>query len=122
MVLTNGRRRKLVGQPVGNVLEADTEVRASIDLGILTAQHIFAGLGAKMVTGTSGGGMVTATVNGRGELIGLAIEKDIVNPDEVQMLQDLIVAAVNDGARKATELGKGEMSKLTGGLNIPGMF
>lgn len=79
-------------------------------------------LGAKMVTGTSGGGMVTATVNGRGELIGLAIEKDIVNPDEVQMLQDLIVAAVNDGARKATELGKSEMSKLTGGLNIPGMF
>ena len=79
-------------------------------------------LGAKMVTGTSGGGMVTATVNGRGELIGLAIEKDIVNPEEVQMLQDLIVAAVNDGVRKATELGKGEMSKLTGGLNIPGMF
>jgi DNA-binding YbaB/EbfC family protein len=79
-------------------------------------------LGAKMVTGTSGGGMVTASVNGRGELIGLAIEKDIVNPEEVQMLQDLIVAAVNDGVRKATELGKGEMSKLTGGLNIPGMF
>jgi DNA-binding YbaB/EbfC family protein len=79
-------------------------------------------LGTKTVTGTAGGGMVTATVNGRGELIGLAIEKDIVNPDEVRMLQDLIVAAVNDGARKASELGKGEMSKLTGGLNIPGMF
>jgi len=79
-------------------------------------------LGTKMVTGTSGGGMVTATVNGRGELIGLAIEEAIVNPDEVQMLQDLIVAAVNDGVRRATELGKGEMSKLTGGLNIPGMF
>ena len=79
-------------------------------------------LGAKIVTGTSGGGMVTATVNGRGELIGLAIEEAIVNPDEVQMLQDLIVAAVNDGVRRATELGKGEMSKLTGGLNIPGMF
>ena len=79
-------------------------------------------LGAKMVTGTAGGGMVTATVNGRGELIGLAIEEAIVNPDDVQMLQDLVVAAVNDGVRKATELGKGEMSKLTGGLNIPGMF
>lgn len=79
-------------------------------------------LGTKTVTGTSGGGMVTATVNGRGELIGLAIEKDIVNPDEVQMLQDLIVAAVNDGTRKASEMGKGEMSKLTGGLNIPGLF
>jgi DNA-binding YbaB/EbfC family protein len=79
-------------------------------------------LGTRMVTGTAGGGMVTATVNGRGELVGLAVEKDIVNPEEVQMLQDLIVAAVNDGARKAAELGKSEMSKLTGGLNIPGMF
>jgi DNA-binding YbaB/EbfC family protein len=78
-------------------------------------------LGAKMVTGASGGGMVTATVNGRGELIGLAIEENIVNPNEVQMLQDLIVAAVNDGARKAADLSKSEMSKLTGGLNIPGM-
>jgi len=48
-------------------------------------------LGTRMVTGTAGGGMVTATVNGRGELVGLAVEKDIVNPEEVQMLQDLIV-------------------------------
>jgi len=79
-------------------------------------------LAGKMVTGTSGGGMVTATVNGRGELIGLALDKEIVRPEEVQMLQDLIVAAVNDGARKAAELGKSEMAKLTGGLNIPGMF
>ncbi len=78
-------------------------------------------LGAKRVTGSSGGGMVTATVNGRGELIGLALEDSIVNPNEVQMLQDLIVAAVNDGARKAADLSKSEMSKLTGGLNIPGM-
>lgn len=79
-------------------------------------------LATQRITGTAGGGMVTATVNGRGELIGLAIEKDIVNPDEVQMLQDLIVAAVSDGARKAADLSKTEMAKLTGGLNIPGMF
>ncbi len=79
-------------------------------------------LAATTLTGTAGGGMVTATVNGRGELIGLAIEKEIVNPDDVQMLQDLIVAAVSDGSRKAAELHKSEMAKLTGGLNIPGMF
>ena len=79
-------------------------------------------LAGKMVTGTAGGGMVTATVNGRGELVGLALDKEIVRPEEVQMLQDLIVAAVNDGTRKAAELGRSEMSKLTGGLNIPGMF
>jgi DNA-binding YbaB/EbfC family protein len=79
-------------------------------------------LAGRMLTGTAGGGMVTATVNGKGELVGLAIEQEIVRPEEVQMLQDLIVAAVNDGARKAAELGKSEMAKLTGGLNIPGMF
>ncbi|HHL33963.1 MAG TPA: YbaB/EbfC family nucleoid-associated protein [Desulfobulbaceae bacterium] len=79
-------------------------------------------LSHKVVTGTAGGGMVTATVNGKGELVGLAIEQDIVNPDDVQMLQDLIRAAVNDGLNKARDLGKEEMGKLTGGLNLPGMF
>ena len=79
-------------------------------------------LGSKMVTGAAGGGMVTATVNGRGELMGIAIEKDVINPEEAQMLQDLVVAAVNDGLRKAKELGREEMGKLTGGLNLPGMF
>ena len=78
-------------------------------------------LAGKTVIGSAGGGMVSATLNGKGELIGLALEPGIVNADEVDMLQDLIVAAVNDGARKAAELGKGEMSKLTGGLNIPGL-
>ena len=79
-------------------------------------------LAGRMVTGTSGGGMITATVNGRSELVGLAIEKEVINPEDAQMLQDLIVAAVNDGLQKAKALGKGELSKLTGGLNIPGMF
>ena len=79
-------------------------------------------LAGKVVTGTAGGGMVTATVNGKGELIGLAVEQDLVNPAEVAMLQDLILAAVNDGLTKARELGKQEMGKLTGGLNLPGMF
>ncbi len=79
-------------------------------------------LSLKIVTGTAGGGMVTATVNGKGELVGLAIEQDIVNPDDVQMLQDLVCAAVNDGLNKARDLGKEEMGKLTGGLNLPGMF
>jgi DNA-binding YbaB/EbfC family protein len=79
-------------------------------------------LAGKVVTGTAGGGMVTATVNGKGELIGLAIEQDLVNPAEVAMLQDLVMAAVNDGLTRARELGKQEMGKLTGGLNLPGMF
>ncbi len=79
-------------------------------------------LATKMVTGTAGGGMVTATVSGSSELVGIAIEKDVINPEEAQMLQDLVVAAVNDGLRKAKELSQQEMGKLTGGLNLPGMF
>lgn len=79
-------------------------------------------LGSKMVTGSAGGGMVTVTVNGRSELVGISIEEEVINPQEAQMLQDLVLAAVNDGLRKARDLGKEEMAKLTGGLNLPGMF
>lgn len=77
-------------------------------------------LACQTVTGSAGGGMVTATMNGKGELISIAIDKGIVRPEETEMLQDLIVAAVSDAARKASELGRSELSKLTGGLKIPG--
>lgn len=79
-------------------------------------------LGSKTVTGSAGGGMVSVLVNGKSELVGLTIEKEIVNPDDIQMLQDLVAAAVNDGLQKSKELAKGEMGKLTGGVNIPGLF
>ncbi len=79
-------------------------------------------LANKTVQGEAGAGMVTATVNGNGELLGLQIEPGIVTTDNVEMLQDLIVAAVNDGLTKAKEEGKAEMTKLTGGINIPGLF
>ncbi|WP_028584999.1 YbaB/EbfC family nucleoid-associated protein [Desulfogranum mediterraneum] len=79
-------------------------------------------LAQQTVTGAAGAGMVTATLNGNGELLSLKIEPEIVNPDDVQMLQDLVTAAVNDGLRKAKDAGKAEMGKLTGGLNIPGLF
>ena len=78
-------------------------------------------LAQKTVEASAGGGMVTAVVNGRNELISLKIEKDVVNPEDVEMLQDLIVAAVNEGIRKAQEMATAEMSKITGGLNIPGL-
>ncbi|MBV5316415.1 MAG: YbaB/EbfC family nucleoid-associated protein [Desulfobulbaceae bacterium] len=79
-------------------------------------------LGSQQVTGSAGAGMVTATLNGKGELLSLVIEKAIVQPENTQMLQDLVVAAVNDGLNKAKELGKTEMARLTGGLNIPGLM
>ena len=78
-------------------------------------------LALKTVEASAGGGMVTAVVNGRNELVSIKIEKDVVNPEDVEMLQDLIVAAVNEGVRKAQEMATAEMSKITGGLNIPGL-
>ena len=70
---------------------------------------------------SSGGGMVTAKVNGRYELVSLQIEKDVVDPNEVEMLQDLVVAAVTQAMAKMRDKAKEEMAKLTGGMNIPGM-
>lgn len=78
-------------------------------------------LAHKTVEASAGGGMVNAVVSGRHELVSLKIEKDVVNPEDVEMLQDLIVAAVNEGIRKAQEMAAAEMSKITGGLNIPGL-
>jgi hypothetical protein len=79
-------------------------------------------LAAKTVEATSGGGMVTAVVNGKFELMSIRIEKDVVNPDDVDMLQDLIIAAVNEGVRKAQEMASAEMAKVTGGMKLPGMM
>ncbi len=71
--------------------------------------------------GTAGGGAVTAVVNGRGELVALAIDKEVVDPDDVDMLQDLVTAAVNDGLRRVKQTTEEKMARVTGGLQIPGM-
>lgn len=78
-------------------------------------------LAERTVDASAGGGMVSVTVNGRFMILSLKIEKEVVNPDDVEMLQDLIVAAVNEGVRKAQELAATEMGKITGGLQIPGL-
>ena len=75
----------------------------------------------KTAEATAGGGMVTVVASGAGEIISIKIEKDVVNPEDVDMLQDLILAASNEALRRALELVSDEMSKLTGGLQIPGM-
>lgn len=78
-------------------------------------------LALKTVEASAGGGMVSVLVNGRHELVSLKIEKEVVNPEDVEMLQDLIAAAVNEGIRQAQEMTSQEMAKITGGLSIPGM-
>lgn len=71
---------------------------------------------------TSGGGAVSVKINGKRELQEIKISQEVVDPDDVEMLEDLIMAAVNEGLRKVDESSASEMSKLTGGLNISGLF
>lgn len=80
-------------------------------------------LAQKEVEFSAGGGMVTARMNGRQELLGLRIDKQVVDPNDTEMLEDLIVAAVNGARQKADEMARTEMSKLTSGLPMPpGLF
>ena len=75
----------------------------------------------KTVEASSGGGMVKVVANGRQQILSVQIEKEVVDPDDVEMLQDLVLAAINDALIKSQEMATQEMSKLTGGLNIPGL-
>ncbi len=79
-------------------------------------------LEAAEYTANAGGGAVTATVNGRHELTALAIRPEVVDPDDAEMLADLVMAAVNEAVRQAAKKAEEEMSAITGGLNLPGMF
>ena len=76
----------------------------------------------KTYTATAGGGMVSATVNGKHEVVSLSINPEAVDPDDVEMLQDVIIAAVNEAMRAADMDSANNMSRLTGGLNLGGMF
>ena len=78
-------------------------------------------LAEKTVESSSGGGMVTVVANGRQKIVSIKIENEVVDPDDVEMLQDLVLAAANDALAKAQEMVSSEMGKLTGGLNIPGL-
>ncbi|MFS8534495.1 MAG: YbaB/EbfC family nucleoid-associated protein [Limnochordales bacterium] len=78
-------------------------------------------LGSKTVEASAGGGMVSAVANGHQEIVSVRIDPQAVDPNDVEMLQDMVVAAVNEALRKARELAAQEMAKVTGGLNIPGL-
>ena len=76
----------------------------------------------EQVEATSGGGAVKVVVNGKKELISIKLDPDAVDPDDVETLEDLILAAVNEGVKKAEEIMSERMGAITGGLNIPGLF
>ena len=75
----------------------------------------------KTAEATAGGGMVTVMASGAGEIVSVKIEKEVVDPEDVEMLQDLIMAASNEALRRAQEMVNEEMSKLTGGMQLPGL-
>ena len=79
-------------------------------------------LGNRTVDCTAGGGVVKAVVNGKQELLSIEIKPEAVNPEDVDMLQDLIMAAVNGALNQSRDMVNNEMSKLTGGLKLPGLF
>ena len=98
---------------MGNLLKQAQEMQARM-------AKIQEELGQKTVEGSAGGGMVQVTVNGQFNLTVVQIEASVIKADEKEMLEDLILAAVNDGMRKAREMASAEMAKLTGGFKIPG--
>ncbi len=101
-------------QNIGNIMKQAKKMQEKI--GQMQQE-----LETRTVEAQAGGGMVRVLVNGKFELVSLSIEKEVVNPEDVDMLQDLIAAAVNEGIRKAQEMASAEMAKITGGLGIPGL-
>ncbi|TVR00853.1 MAG: YbaB/EbfC family nucleoid-associated protein [Desulfovibrionales bacterium] len=79
-------------------------------------------VGQRTVEAAAGGGMVTVTANGAQEILAVKIDPAVINPDDVDMLQDLVLAAVNEALKKAGDMMKEEMAQVTGGIKIPGMF
>lgn len=84
-------------------------------------ERIQAELGEERIEASAGGGMVTAVANGLGELREIVIKPEVVDPDDVDMLQDLVIAAVNEAMGQAQERRESRMAEVTGGLNLPGM-
>ncbi len=99
----------------GNILKQAQEMHAKI----ARLQEEIAG---RTVEASSGGGMVNIVMNGKQEVVNIRIDPEVANREDVEMLQDLIVAAVNEAIRKSQEMMTEEMKKVTGGLNIPGLF
>jgi len=100
---------------IGKMMKQAQEMQAKM-------QKMQEELATKEVEGSSGGGMVTCRMNGQQEVLSLKIDPEVFKENDQEMLEDLVVAAVNEARRASLDLAKEEMSKITGGLPIPGMF
>ena len=103
-----------MGKGLGDMMKQVQKMQAKME-------EMQAELEDERIEGTAGGGMVRVVANGKQEIIEVKIEKEVVDPDDVEMLEDLVVAAVNQAQEKAQELAAEKMSGLTGGLKIPGL-
>lgn len=99
---------------MGNLMKQAQEMQARL-------AKVQEELAHKTVEGSAGGGMVQVTVNGQLALTAVKIDATVINPEEKEMLEDLVLAAINDGMRKARDMVSTEMSKITGGFKIPGL-
>lgn len=79
-------------------------------------------MGEKTMEGSAGGGMVTVTANGKQEIVSVKIDPEVVTPDDVEMLEDLVTAAANDALKRAQQMVSEAIGKITGGMNIPGLM
>ena len=100
---------------LGNILKQAQEMHGKIS-------QLQEEMANKTVEASAGGGMVTIVINGKQQVLSIRIDPEVVNREDVDMLQDLICAAVNEAIRKSQEMMTEEMKKITGGLNIPGLF
>ena len=98
----------------GNIMKEAQKLQAQME-------QLQAEVGKKKVQATAGGGMVTVEANGKQEILLIKIDREVINPDDAQMLEDLVLAACNEALRKSREMVQAEMSKVTAGLKIPGL-
>jgi DNA-binding YbaB/EbfC family protein len=98
----------------GNILKEAQKLQAQLEAIRQEAAK-------KKVEATAGGGMVTVEVNGNQELVSIKIDREVINPEDAQMLEDLVLAACNEALRKSREMVQAEMGKIAGGLKIPGL-
>jgi DNA-binding YbaB/EbfC family protein len=98
----------------GNIMKEAQKLQAQME-------QLQAAVATKKVEATAGGGMVTVEANGKQEILSIKIDREVINPEDVQMLEDLVLAACNEALRKSREMVQAEMAKLAGGLKIPGL-
>jgi hypothetical protein len=100
---------------LGDIMKQAQRMKAEMD-------RIQAEVASKSVEGSAGGGMVTVLANGKGEILSVRIDPEVARGEDLEMLQDLVMAAANDALRKARELLTQEVSRVAGGLGLPGLF